>query len=128
WKTAVATGAATLAVAAVPLDASSTLDLVHGGLATVGYATLAATPLFAAASLAASGRRTAAMASTAVGVAAAISLAASFAGPAHGLLQRAGLTLGDAWLAGSAVWMLCGGRATPHAANDVAIEDGRKGV
>src|SRR4051794_14713640 len=31
WKTAGATGLATLAIAAVPLDASPTLDLVHGG-------------------------------------------------------------------------------------------------
>src|SRR4051794_6145194 len=31
WKAALATGAATLAVAATPLDVSPTLDLVHGG-------------------------------------------------------------------------------------------------
>src|SRR4051794_22518313 len=113
WKAALATGAATLAVAATPLDVSPTLDVVHGGFASAGYITLAATPLLAAGALAASGRTWAARLSVATGVASTICLAGTLPGPAHGLLQRSGLTLGDAWLAASAAWMLSGG--TCHA-------------
>ncbi|MHB8669198.1 MAG: DUF998 domain-containing protein [Acidimicrobiales bacterium] len=113
WKTAVGTGLAILGVAAFPLGVSSTVDLVHGGFATAGYATLAATPLLAARPLAVSGRRRAAAVSVAAGLASGLCLVASALGPAHGLLQRAGLTLGDAWLVGSAAWILSGGRATP---------------
>ncbi len=110
WGTAVATGLATLGVAAVPLGASSTTDTAHAGLAALAYVALAATPLLAAGPLRASGRRPAAAASVATGVTTALCLAATTLGPAHGLLQRAGLTLGDAWLAASAAWMLRGGR------------------
>lgn len=115
WTTAIATGLATLGVAAVPLDASSTRDLVHGGFATFGYVTLAATPLLAARPLAAAGHRRAAKASVVTGVMSGLCLVATALGPAHGLMQRLGLTLGDAWLVSSAAWMLSGGRATPKA-------------
>jgi hypothetical protein len=115
WKAAAAAGVATLAVATTPLDATPTLDLLHGGFASAGYAALAATPLLAAGPLAASGRRSAARLSVATGLASAICLAGTLAGPAHGLFQRSGLTLGDAWLAASAVWMLSGGQAAPRA-------------
>ena len=99
------TGIATLGVAAFPLDVSSTIDTVHGALATIGYATLAATPLLAARPLAESGHREAAALSLAAGVIAGLSLAATVLGPAHGLFQRIGLTTGDIWLAASAVAM-----------------------
>jgi hypothetical membrane protein len=108
WLAAMGTGLATLGVAAVPLDASTTTDLVHGGFATVGYATLALTPLAAASSLSTRGHHRAAAVSRVVGVLTAACLAATVIGPAHGLLQRAGLTLGDAWLAGSAVALIRG--------------------
>ncbi|HUZ19880.1 MAG TPA: DUF998 domain-containing protein [Acidimicrobiales bacterium] len=109
WTTAAVTGLATLGVASFPLDVSRTEDLVHGGLATLGYVTLASTPLLAARPLAASGRPRAAIASVATGVASGIVLAATVLGPAHGLLQRLGLALGDVWLVASASWILAGG-------------------
>jgi hypothetical protein len=108
WLAAMGTGLATLGVAAVPLDASHTTDLVHGGFATVGYATLALTPLAAAGSLSARGYQRAAAVSRLVGVLTAACLTATLIGPAHGLFQRAGLTLGDAWLAASAIAVIRG--------------------
>lgn len=115
WGAALATGLAALGVAAFPLDASSLIDAFHGGSATVGYLTLAATPLLAARPLAASGHRRAAAASIVTGLAAGLCLAATLVGGAPGLAQRVGLTLGDAWLVASAAWMLSGGRAGPTA-------------
>jgi len=47
WLTAAATGVATLAVSATPLDRSSAVDTWHGLFAGLGYVTLAATPLLA---------------------------------------------------------------------------------
>jgi uncharacterized protein DUF998 len=111
WMTAVATGLATLGVAAFPLGVSSTGDVVHGCWATAGYVTLAATPLLAARPLAAAGRRGPAGASVAAGVASGLCLAVTVLGPAHGFWQRAGLTIGDAWLATSAVVMLSRARS-----------------
>jgi hypothetical protein len=106
WLTAVSTGIATLGVAAFPLGVSATIDTVHGVMATIGYATLAATPLLAVRPLIAAGHREAATISLAAGVLAGLSLAATVLGPAHGLFQRLGLTTGDLWLAASAVAML----------------------
>lgn len=94
------TGVATLGVAAFPLGGVS--DTVHAGFAGIGYATLAAAPLFAARSFARCGRRRWARYSVSAGAVCAICLIASLAGPAHGLLQRAGLTVGDAWIVASA--------------------------
>lgn len=102
WTTAVATGLATLGVAATPLGRSDTVDLVHGAFATVGYVTLAATPWLAAPHLP---RRHAAVARTAAVVSAA-ALAATVFAPGHGLWQRVGLTAGDIWVVGMAVRML----------------------
>lgn len=110
WVTAVGTGLATLGVAAVPLGVSPTTDTIHTNLAVLGYATLAATPLLAARALRAADHSRAAMVSVATGVVSGLCLAASGLGPANGLLQRVGLTLGHAWLAASAVWILSGGR------------------
>jgi hypothetical membrane protein len=106
WLTAVSTGIATLGVAAFPLDVSATIDTVHGVMATIGYATLAATPLLAVRPLTSAGHREAATISLAAGVVAGLSLAATVLGPAHGLFQRMGLTTGDLWLAASAVALL----------------------
>jgi hypothetical protein len=102
WLAATVTGLATLGVAAVPLDVSKTVDLVHGGFASVGYAALALTPLLAAAPLATHGHRRAAAVSRVVGVLSGACLLATIVGSASGLFQRAGLTLGDLWLAASA--------------------------
>lgn len=98
WTTAVATGLATLGVAAFPLD-GPVGDTPHAIAASLGYATLAATPLLAARPLHRSGRNSWAAASVVAGVASGICLAATVAGPATGLLQRTGLGIGDLWLA-----------------------------
>lgn len=102
WTTAVATGLATLGVAATPLGHSGAVDLAHGAFATAGYVTLAATPWLAAPHLS---RRADRVARTAALVSAA-ALAATVVAPGHGLFQRLGLTVGDAWVVGMAVRML----------------------
>jgi hypothetical protein len=108
WLAAFGAGVATLGVAAVPLGMSSTGDLLHGGLATTGYITLTAAPLFAARELWRARRRTAARLSLAAGTAAGLCLAATLLGSHHGLWQRTGLSIGDTWLMASAVAMLIG--------------------
>lgn len=108
WMAAVATGGATLGVAAFPLGVSSTGDAVHGCWATAGYVTLVAVPLLAAPALSDGGDRWAARASVATGVASGLCLAATLLGSSHGFWQRAGLTLGDGWVAVSAVALLAG--------------------
>jgi hypothetical protein len=108
WMAAMVTGLATLGVAAVPLDVSKTTDLVHGGFASAGYASLALTPLLAAGPLAARGYRRAAAVSRAVGLLTGACLAATVFGSFHGLFQRAGLTLGDLWLVATAAAIISG--------------------
>lgn len=107
WIAAAATGVATLGVAAFPLDGPAG-DGAHAVAAGVGYATLAGAPLLAARPLARAGLETWSRFSWAAGTAAAACLIASTVGPATGLAQRAGLTIGDAWLMGSAVALLSG--------------------
>lgn len=102
WVTAAATGVATLGVAAFPLDGPAG-DGAHAVAAGLGYATLAATPLLAASALYRGGRPAAARLSVAAGVASGACLLATMAGPATGLLQRTGLTIGDIWIVSSAV-------------------------
>lgn len=102
WMTAVATGLATLGVGATPLETSKSVDLLHGAFAGIGYATLAATPWLAAPALSPRARRASRVAAVASGA----TLAATVAGPCHGLLQRVGLTIGDAWIAAMAVTIL----------------------
>jgi hypothetical membrane protein len=94
-----ATGIATLGVAATPLDTG--VDGLHGVFAFVGYATLAAAPLLAAPRLRGGWRAV----SVVAGALTAASLAATVVGPASGLFQRTGLSIGDAWLAAIAVGM-----------------------
>jgi hypothetical protein len=106
WITAAGTGLATLGVALFPLGHSSTGDVVHGAFATAGYATLAATPMLAAPPLRRAGRVRWANLSVAAGAMSAASLAATVLGPHHGLFQRAGLTVGDAWIVSSALVMI----------------------
>ena len=108
WLAATVTGLATLGVAAVPLDVSTTADLVHGGFASVGYASLALTPLLGAGPLADRGYRRAAAVSRVVGVLSGACLAGTVFGSFHGLFQRAGLTLGDLWLAATATAIIGG--------------------
>jgi hypothetical protein len=102
WTTAIATGLATLAVGATPLGTSKSVDLLHGASATVGYATLAATPWLAAPYL---GER-AARVSRVAAVVSGATLLATVLGPAHGLFQRIGLTVGDAWIVAMALHII----------------------
>jgi hypothetical protein len=75
----------------------------HGVFAAIGYVTLAALPLLAARSFARDGRRGWARASVIVAAVSAACLAATTLGPLHGLFQRAGLTVADAWIVATAL-------------------------
>jgi hypothetical membrane protein len=98
WLMAAATGVATLAVAATPLDRSDTVDRLHGIFAGIGYLTLAATPLLAARPLLAMGHRRLARSGLAAGLTSALALALTTTGLPTGLFQRVGLTVSDAWI------------------------------
>lgn len=107
WVAAAVNGAATVGVALTPLDRSSTVDAAHAVAATTGYASLALVPLLAARPLATASHRAAARTSVATGALVGASLAATVAvEPVSGLLQRSGLTLGDAWLAAAGMTIL----------------------
>jgi hypothetical membrane protein len=103
WLAASASGLATLGVALFPLDQSPAGDRMHAVFAGAGYAALAVTPVLAARPLWRRGQRGAAVASVLIGAASGFCLGATAVGPAHGLFQRVGLTLVDAWLAATAV-------------------------
>ena len=108
WVTAMATGAATVGVAAFPLGPSGAVGdaTAHAAFAFAGYASLAATPLLAARGEADRGRSAWARLSLAAAALSAVFLAASTVGPLDGLFQRLGLTVGDAWVVASAVTMV----------------------
>ncbi len=102
WLAALAAGACTVGVAAVPLDAGR--DGLPCARAGHGDAALVAVPALAARPLAGDDRRGAAVAAAAVAAVAAGCLAASVAASSgDGLLQRLGLTTLDVWLAVTAV-------------------------
>lgn len=103
WLTAAATGLATLAVAATPLDRSDTVDRLHSIFAGVGYLTLAATPLLAASPLRAIGHPRLARFGIAAGLTSAAALALTTTSFPTGLFQRVGLTVSDAWIIASAL-------------------------
>ena len=103
WMTAFVSALSTLGVAATPLDHSHTVDTLHATFAGIGYVTLATAPLLAARPLARAGRTSWAGASVAIGVAAGVCLALTTLGPAHGLFQRLGLTIADAWIVATAL-------------------------
>lgn len=102
WILATATGLATLGVAAFPLG-SPVSDRVHGAFATIGYATLAAIPLAAARPMNAQGRIGWARFSVISGVISSVSLLATVVGPWHGLFQRIGLSVADAWVIATSI-------------------------
>ncbi|MET1049739.1 MAG: DUF998 domain-containing protein [Acidimicrobiales bacterium] len=113
WTTAMATGLATLGVAALPLDGWAG-DTAHGEAAGIGYVTLAATPLLAAGPLARRGRRRAAVASRILGIASLACLGAPRVVVRAGMFPRLGLTVGYLWLVGAAVGILRGGYGRPE--------------
>jgi hypothetical membrane protein len=111
WTMAVGTGLATFGVAAFPLGTPLS-GTIHAAFAALGYATLAALPIVASKALVTSGHPGLARLSVLTGAATgALLVASAVAGPAHGLTQRLGLTLGDAWVVVSAVAMLRTGGA-----------------
>jgi len=108
WMAAIATGACTLGVAAAPLGGWAG-DTTHATFAGLGYATLVALPLLAAAPIARLGRTRAARLSVLTGVVSGVCLVASTLGPAHGMWQRLGLTTGDIWIVATATAIVAGG-------------------
>lgn len=106
WLPAVGTGVATLGVAAFPLGTAVT-GAIHAAFASLGYLGLAAVPLAVSRQLDARGHRAWSRLSVLAGGLSGAALVASVAvSPAHGLTQRIGLTIGDTWVAVSAVVLL----------------------
>ncbi len=112
-------GAATVGVALTPLDKSAAFDVGHTITATTGYVALAATPLLAARPLADAGHTGLSKLSVATGAAVGACLAATAALEDSGLVQRIGITVGDAWLISTGLAILAGrslrsGGSTSH--------------
>ena len=112
WMAAIATGGCTLGVAATPLGGWSG-DAVHATFAGLGYATIVALPLLASTPLARTGRARSARVSILTGTISATCLLASTFGPAHGLFQRLGLTVGDAWIVAAASALIATVKSAP---------------
>jgi hypothetical protein len=112
WMAAIATGGCTLGVAATPLGGWSG-DAVHATFAGLGYAAIVALPLLAATPLARTGRSGWARVSVLTGTISATCLFASTFGPAHGLFQRLGLTVGDVWIVATASALFAAMKSAP---------------
>lgn len=109
WAASAVNGAATIGVALTPLDSWPAVEVGHTLTATAGYASLALTPLLAARPLARAGHTGLARVSTATAVAVGAGLAATVVwDEASGLLQRVGITVGDAWLIAAGLAILAG--------------------
>lgn len=105
---AAANAFATLGVAAFPLGGSGG-DHLHAVAAGAGYITLAALPALGADVFARDDQHSAARASRVLALAIAAALTMSAAGTSHaGFFQRLGLTLGDAWIIATSLWILRG--------------------
>ncbi|MDQ6840059.1 MAG: DUF998 domain-containing protein [Actinomycetota bacterium] len=97
------TGVSTFGVAAFSLDAAGRGN-AHATFAGVGYATLAAAPVVAAGIwVGTADHGPWVRVSVVAGLVTAAFLIASLFAPSHGLLQRVGLTVGDAWVVATAV-------------------------
>ena len=134
WLFGVGTGVATFGVAAFPLG-TPTSGAIHAAFAVTGYAGLVAVPAAVAVTLTAEGRRRsegdndsdsdsdsdsdpdpdgdrhphrrkARLSALTSITAGAFLLGSIIGGPAHGLTQRAGLTIGDGWIILSALELL----------------------
>jgi hypothetical protein len=97
---AAANALATVGVAALPLEGFGG-SAGHAIAAGSGYATLAAMPAI-------SGLRGGKVLSAAIALALGVSVAGT---ERTGMFQRAGLTLGDAWIVATALWMVRGREA-----------------
>jgi hypothetical protein len=115
WATAVATGLATLGVAATPLDRSTLIDQGHALFAGLGYLTLAATPLLAARPLRARGHHVLARFGLGAGAISVAALLLSLTALPTGGFQRLGLTVADLWIMASAAAILTGRLDAPGA-------------
>lgn len=122
WVAAVATGLATLVVAALPLDHSARVDTWHGIAAGFGYVTLAATPLLAARPLWRTGHRRLARLGGAAAAVSGVSLVLASTRLPTGAFQRLGLTTADVWIVASAVAMFTG--RLPAMVRDMRAADG----
>ena len=98
WALAAVNGAATIAVAALPLEHSAAMDTWHGVAAGTGYVSIAALQLASAGPLRATGHERAAGLAVAGGVVTGAALVATTVSDANGFWQRLGLTVGDVWL------------------------------
>jgi hypothetical membrane protein len=124
WIAAVVTGVCTIGVAATPLHGWSG-DTAHGAFAVTGYAAIVAIPLLAAPPLGAAGHRVWARASVVAAVVAAACLVATGNGAAHGLWQRLGLTIADAWIVAAAVCIVTRPPGTTTTTEHVSLDGSR---
>jgi hypothetical protein len=108
-----ATSVSTIAVAALPLGASDTIDRLHGVAAAVGYLTLIAAALGAGCPLERLGARRLARLGRVAAAIAAASLTASLTIGPSGVFQRIGLTAVDAWIV-SVATLIVTGRLAAH--------------
>ena len=110
WSLAAINGAATIAVAALPLEHSASMDTWHGVAAGIGYASITALPLVAAGPLRDLGHERAAALSIAGGVTSGLCLVATTVSDANGFFQRLGLSVGDVWLIATGIALFRAGR------------------
>lgn len=111
WWLAAVNGAATIAVAALPLDHSTTVDTWHGVAAGIGYASITALPIVSAGPLRELGHDRAATLAIIGGVTSGVCLVATTVTDANGFFQRFGLTVGDVWLVAAGIALFRGGRS-----------------
>jgi hypothetical protein len=115
WWIAAVNGAATIAVAALPLEHSSSMDTWHGVAAGVGYISITALQLASAGPLREAGHRRAAALALVGGITSGACLVATTVSDANGFFQRLGLTVGDVWLVAAGVALFRAGRAARRA-------------
>jgi len=95
---AIVCGAATLAVACLPIDVTSTVDGLHGVAAVIGYLAIALLPLVASFALCKTGHDLRGKVAAYVGLIAGMLLFLVPIPGINGLAQRAGLLVGDLWI------------------------------
>lgn len=115
WSIAAVNGAATIAVAALPLEHSASMDTWHGVAAGVGYVSITVLQLASAKPLRETGHDRAAALAIAGGVTSGLCLVATTVSDANGFFQRLGLTVGDVWLVAAGLALFRAGRAARRA-------------